>query len=100
MVKEIEHFGAELHFDGLAKAEVTVKRKIPLDGSESSQGISRQGPLTKRVAGIWVCRRIGERSRIKRLPAWILRSKQIKRLARYYIRPNICKDAVVELEKI
>src|SRR5882724_7630370 len=77
-----------------------MNRKVPLRGSETPKEIPRRCTLPKRSKCSGVKRWIRECGWIECLPSRILGSKQVEGAAGYQIRSNICKDTVVEKEKI
>lgn len=65
MIQDIEHFSPELKPERLMNRNVSVNGKIPLSGAKSSQRISTQIPLPKRIP-LGVGRRFSKRARIQR----------------------------------
>src|SRR5258707_12604995 len=99
MVEDVEHFSSELQCKRLMYWEVAVNRQVPLGGTESSQGISPQVPLPRRIPRGGINRWVREGGWIKRFPTSVLRPEQIERLPRKQIRSDICRNAVYKCQE-
>src|SRR5258706_6890115 len=100
MVQHVEHFSAELQFDGFMDWKVAMDREVPLRGTESPEEISRYISLPERVSRVGVSRRVLECVYIKRLSARILLTAQVKNLSRNYIGTNIGLETAIQLLKV